>query len=173
MSHHQQDWDLHLPLVLLVYCSPMQESPDCTLAVLMFGRSTPQSTWCSAAPQSIVCPPCPDRSMGSTISAGESAGQLSWTVMEGPCTVLRCISDVVYELQLWREGVVILLTIRVAGVTTSTSPFLILCLLQGPHQFQSHHPVPARMRQLPDLDLPLQLPVGGDSSLPPPCWGMS
>uniref|UniRef100_A0A3Q3NHK6 Gypsy retrotransposon integrase-like protein 1 n=1 Tax=Mastacembelus armatus TaxID=205130 RepID=A0A3Q3NHK6_9TELE len=37
-SQHQKDWDQHLPLVLWAYRTAVQESSQCTPAVLMFGR---------------------------------------------------------------------------------------------------------------------------------------
>ncbi|CAI5685713.1 unnamed protein product [Oreochromis niloticus] len=37
-SRHQRDWDRHLPLVLWSYRTAVQESSQCTPAVLMFGR---------------------------------------------------------------------------------------------------------------------------------------
>ncbi|KAK0135809.1 hypothetical protein N1851_028306 [Merluccius polli] len=37
-SRRQRDWDLHLPLVLWVYRTAVQESTKCTPAVLMFGH---------------------------------------------------------------------------------------------------------------------------------------
>ena len=37
-SRQQRDWDLHLPLVLWVYRTAVQESTKCTPSALMFGR---------------------------------------------------------------------------------------------------------------------------------------
>ena len=37
-AKHQQDWDTHLPLVLMAYRSAVQESTSCTPALLMLGR---------------------------------------------------------------------------------------------------------------------------------------
>lgn len=37
-SHHQRDWDRHLPLVLWSYRTAVQESSRCTPAALMLGR---------------------------------------------------------------------------------------------------------------------------------------
>ena len=37
-SENEQEWDLHLPMVMLAYCTSVQESTGCTPFYLMFGR---------------------------------------------------------------------------------------------------------------------------------------
>ncbi|XP_030595635.1 uncharacterized protein K02A2.6-like, partial [Archocentrus centrarchus] len=37
-SEHQRDWDTHLPLILMAYRSAVQDSTQCTPALLMLGR---------------------------------------------------------------------------------------------------------------------------------------
>uniref|UniRef100_A0A3P9LUG1 Gypsy retrotransposon integrase-like protein 1 n=1 Tax=Oryzias latipes TaxID=8090 RepID=A0A3P9LUG1_ORYLA len=52
-STHQRDWDQHLPLVLWAYRTAVQESSQCTPALLMFGRElrTPVDLVFGAAPE--------------------------------------------------------------------------------------------------------------------------
>ena len=38
VQDHQKDWDLHLTLLLMSYCSAMHETTNLTPAMLMFGR---------------------------------------------------------------------------------------------------------------------------------------
>ena len=38
VQDHQRDWDRHLPLLLMSYCSAVHETTKFTLAMLMFGR---------------------------------------------------------------------------------------------------------------------------------------
>ena len=38
VEKHQQDWDDHVPLILLAYCSAVHESTGQTPSCLMFGR---------------------------------------------------------------------------------------------------------------------------------------
>ncbi len=38
IEKHQQDWDSHVPLILLAYRSPVHESTGKTPSFLMFGR---------------------------------------------------------------------------------------------------------------------------------------
>jgi len=37
-AEHQRDWDMHLPLVLMVYRSAVHDSTSCTPALLMLGQ---------------------------------------------------------------------------------------------------------------------------------------
>ena len=38
VQDHQKDWDLHLPLLLMSYCSAVYETTKLTPAILMFGQ---------------------------------------------------------------------------------------------------------------------------------------
>ncbi|XP_039453944.1 LOW QUALITY PROTEIN: uncharacterized protein LOC120432803 [Oreochromis aureus] len=56
-SRQQRDWDQHLPLVLMAYCSAVQESTKCTPAALMFGHElrTPVDLVFGSPPEQEVC----------------------------------------------------------------------------------------------------------------------
>lgn len=61
-SKHQRDWDKHLPLVLMACRSAVQESTNCTPALLMLGReiSTPATMAFGLPPDTPAFPPGPE-----------------------------------------------------------------------------------------------------------------
>ncbi|XP_063333353.1 uncharacterized protein LOC134629763 [Pelmatolapia mariae] len=58
-SEHQQDWDYHFPLTLMAYRSAVQDSTQCTLALLMLGRElrTPAELAFGKPPDAPEAPP--------------------------------------------------------------------------------------------------------------------
>ncbi|CAI5681311.1 unnamed protein product [Oreochromis niloticus] len=58
-SEHQQDWDYHLPLILMAYRSAVQDSTQCTPALLMLGRElrTPAELAFGKPPDAPEVPP--------------------------------------------------------------------------------------------------------------------
>ncbi|CAI5690254.1 unnamed protein product [Oreochromis niloticus] len=58
-SEHQQDWDYHLPLILMAYRSAVQDSTQCTPALLMLGRElrTPAELAFGKPPDAPEAPP--------------------------------------------------------------------------------------------------------------------
>ena len=61
-ARHQQDWDTHVPLVLMAYRSAAQDSTSCSPALLMLGREirTPAEMMVGKPPDTPVDPPGPD-----------------------------------------------------------------------------------------------------------------
>ena len=61
-AKHQQDWDTHVPLVLMAYRSAIQDSTSCSPALLMLGREirTPAEMMVGKPPDTPVDPPGPD-----------------------------------------------------------------------------------------------------------------
>ncbi|CAI5682530.1 unnamed protein product [Oreochromis niloticus] len=58
-SEHQQNWDYHLPLILMPYRSAVQDSTQCTPALLMLGRElrTPAELAFGKSPDTLEAPP--------------------------------------------------------------------------------------------------------------------
>ncbi|CAI5669096.1 unnamed protein product [Oreochromis niloticus] len=58
-SEHQQDWDYHLPLILMAYRSAVQDSTQCTPALLMLGTElrTPAELAFGKPPDAPEAPP--------------------------------------------------------------------------------------------------------------------
>ena len=61
VNEHGNDWDDHLPYVMLAYRSTVQESTKCTPNLLMFGREVrlPVDLMYEACPSSSNVPCCP------------------------------------------------------------------------------------------------------------------
>lgn len=60
-AKHQQDWDTHIPLVLMVYRSAAQDSTSCSPALLMLGTEllTPAEMMVGKPPDASTDPPGP------------------------------------------------------------------------------------------------------------------